>query len=301
MQINLTTYKIFRDLVNTQSFSKAAAMNTITQSAVSQQVAGLEKKLDCSLIERGKKELCLTHEGRRFFQVCHDIIDIQEKFLKEVRELNHQIGGVVNLSTIYSIGLHDLPPYVKKFMKQFPGVHLHVEYRRSKQVYTDILDDVSDIGFVAFPEKKSQLLIKPFKRDQMVLICHPSHRLANFKAVSVKRLVGEKFIGFDPDIPTRKSLEVMLKKHAITVKYVMEFDNIETLKRAVEIDMGVSLVPLSTVTQELRNKTLKTIAFSDAEFFRPLAIVHKKGKKFSAPLQAFLQLLETTPEAEFYH
>jgi LysR family transcriptional regulator, transcriptional activator of the cysJI operon len=299
MQINLSTYRIFRDLVNTQSFSKAASLHSITQSAVSQQVSGLEKKMDCSLIERGKKELCLTPEGRKFFKVCHDIIDIQERFLKDIRELNHQITGGLNISTVYSIGLHDLPPYLKKFIKQFPGVNVHVEYRRSNQVYEDLQKDVSDLGFVAFPEKKPKFTIKPFKRDRLVLICHPSHRLANFKAASIKQLVGQKFIGFDPDLPTRKALQAILKKHHIEVEEVMQFDNIETLKRAVEIDMGVSLVPLSTVTQELRNRTLKAIEFADEEFFRPLAIVHKSGKKFSAPLLAFLQLLEGEPESEF--
>jgi len=270
MQINLSTYKIFRDLVNTQSFSKAATLNSITQSAVSQQIAGLEKRLECPLIERGKKELGLTREGRRFFQVCYDIIDIQDRFLREIKELNNQITGVLNVSTIYSIGLHDLPPYLKKFIKQFPGIHVHVEYRRSHQVYEDIQKNVSDLGFIAFPEKKSQFVIKPFKRDRLVLICHPSHRLANFKAVSIKQLIGQKFIGFDPDAPTKKALEGILKKHRIEVEHIMEFDNIETLKRAVEIDMGVSLVPLSTVTQEVKNRTLKSVDFADQEFFRPL-------------------------------
>lgn len=300
MQINLTTYKIFRDLVNTQSFSKAATLHAITQSAVSQQVSGLEKKLDCSLIDRSKKELCLTPEGRRFFDICHEIIDLQEGFLKEIKELNHQISGELNISTVYSIGLHDLPPYLKKFIKQFPGVKVHVEYRRSNQVYDDVQKEISDLGFIAFPEKRPSVVIKPFKRDRLVLICHPTHRLANFKAASVKQLVGQKFIGFDPDLPTRKALQSILKKHRIELKEVMQFDNIETLKRAVEIDMGVSMVPLSTVSQELKNKTLKVIEFIDEEFFRPLAIIHRKGKKFPAPLQAFLQLLETEPETEYH-
>ncbi len=294
--MNFFTFKLFRDLVETRSFSRSAVLNGITQSAVSQQVAGLEKRLKCLLVERGKKEFALTTEGQRFYQGCHALMEIHEKLMAEMQEMSRQVTGSVRISTVYSIGLHELPPFVRQYLKQFPSVNIHVEYRRANQVYEDVLENVSDLGLVAFPEKRPRLEIKPFRRDHLVLICHPGHPLANFRTMSIRRIVGHKFVGFDPDMPTRKVLDSIFRKHRITVQQVMEFDNIETLKRAVEIDMGISLVPLSTVTQEIQNHTLKVLEFSDEEIFRPLGIIHRRNRAFSPAIKAFLNALEGEPK-----
>jgi LysR family transcriptional regulator, transcriptional activator of the cysJI operon len=296
--VQLSTFKIFRDLVETRSFSKSASLNAITQSAVSQQVGNVEKKLKCLLIERGKKDFKLTPEGQLFYQSCRTLTDAYAGLLAELQEMGHQVSGSVRLSTIYSIGLHELPPFIKQFLKQFPLVNVHVEYRRSNQVYEDVLENAADIGLVAFPKKQAHIEIKPFRRDRVVLICHPRHALSSFRAMPIQQVMGHKFVGFDPDIPTRKALDVICKKHHITLNQVMEFDNIETLKRAVEIDMGISMVPLSTVTQEVKNNTLKVIEFTDEEIFRPLAIIHRRGRSFSPALKALLNILKSDPIIE---
>lgn len=292
-KMNLTTFKIFRDLVGSRSFSKTAALHGITQSAVSQQLASLEKRLKCVLVQRGKKDFNLTAEGHRFFDGCCAMMDVYDQLIVELQEMSSRVIGAVRISTIYSIGLHDLPPYIKQYMKQFPAVNMHVEYRRSNQVYEDVLDGTADVGLVAFPEKKSHLEIKPFRRDRLVLICNPAHRLAGFQVMPIRQIMGYPFVGFDPDIPTRKALDAIFKKHQVTVKQVMEFDNIETLKRAVEIDMGISIVPFSTVTQEVKNSTLKMIEFTDEEIFRPLGIIWRRGKTLSPAVKGFFQILES--------
>ncbi len=296
--MNLTTLKIFRDLVETRSFSKSAARNSVTQSAVSQQVSGLERSLKCLLVERGKKAFSLTPEGQRFYEGCRVITESFDGLMAELQEMSARVTGSVRVSTVYSIGLHELPPFIKHYLRQFPLVNVHVEYRRANQVYDDVLENDADIGLVAFPEKKPHLEVMPFRRDRLVLICHPRHRLGNFKAMPIRQVMGHKFVGFDPDIPTRKALDKIFKKHKITVEQVMEFDNIETLKRAVEIDMGVSMVPLSTLTQEIRSETLKTVDFTDEEIFRPLGIIHRKGRVFSPALKAFLDVLSREPKVE---
>ena len=165
------------------------------------------------------------------------------------------ISGTIRVATIYSIGLHDLPPYIKKFMKSYPTVNIHVEYRRANQVYDDVLSNVVDLGLVAYPVKDSKLEIIRF-REPLVLICHPQHPFTKQKSVKLKSLAGQKVIGFEPDIPTRKALDKILKEYGVEVKHVMEFDNVETVKRAVEIDAGISIVPQGTVTQEISKQTL---------------------------------------------
>ncbi len=295
--MNITTFKIFRDLVESRSFSKSAALNSVTQSAVSQQVASVEKRLKCTLLERGKREFSLTHEGQRFYQGCCAVVTAYDKLMSEMQEIGHRVTGSIRLATVYSIGLHELPPFVKQFMKQYPSVNIHIEYRRSNQVYDDVMENAADMGLVAFPEKRPNLDIKPFRKDRLVLICHPKHVLASFRTMPIRQVLGHKFVGFDPDIPTRKALDQFFKKHKIQIQQVMEFDNIETLKRAVEIDMGISMVPLSTVTQEVRNNTLKAIEFTDEEIFRPLAIIHRKDRVFSPASRAFLSTLQVEPIA----
>ncbi|HEX7654074.1 MAG TPA: LysR family transcriptional regulator substrate-binding protein, partial [Verrucomicrobiae bacterium] len=112
--------------------------------------------------------------------------------------------------------------------------------------------------------------------------------------IKLKQLAGQKVIGFEPDIPTRKALDKILKEHDVEVKHVMEFDNVETVKRAVEIDAGISIVPLGTVTQEINKQTLASVTIDDGEFYRPLAAIYKKSKVLSPAMKQFLTILKET-------
>jgi DNA-binding transcriptional LysR family regulator len=196
------------------------------------------------------------------------------------------------VATIYSIGLHDLPPYLKKFLKAYPTVNVHVEYRRANQVYEDVMGNVVDLGLVAYPTRDNKLEIYPLRKDPLVLVCHPQHALAKQKRIKMKTLSGQKFIGFQPDIPTRKALDKILKENNVDVQHVMEFDNIETVKRAVEIDAGVAIVPQTTVVQEVAKQTLAQVELDDGDFFRPLAAIYKKNKVLSPAMKQFLSILK---------
>jgi DNA-binding transcriptional LysR family regulator len=110
----------------------------------------------------------------------------------------------------------------------------------------------------------------------------------------MKSLAGQKFIGFQPDIPTRKALDKILKENNVDVQHVMEFDNIETVKRAVEIDAGVAIVPQGTVVQEVAKQTLAQVSLDDGDFFRPLAAIYKKNKVLSPAMKQFLSILKET-------
>jgi DNA-binding transcriptional LysR family regulator len=209
--------------------------------------------------------------------------------LQEIKDI---ISGTIRVATIYSIGLHDLPPYIKRFLKDYPTVHVHVEYRRANQVYEDVLGNVVDLGLVAYPQRDAKLEIIPLRKDPLVMICHPQHPFSKLKSTRLKTIAGQRFIGFEPDIPTRKALDKILKENSVEVHTVMEFDNIETVKRAVEIDAGISIVPLSTISQEISKQTLAAVEFDDGDFFRPLAAIYKKNKVLSPALKQFLTLLK---------
>jgi len=290
--MQIESLKVFCDLAETESFTKAAQINNITQSAVSQQISSLERQFKSLLIERSKKKFRLTREGQVLYEFSKQIIQTYDSLHSKLQEIKDIISGTIRVATIYSIGLHDLPPYIKRFLKSYPTVNVHVEYRRANQVYDDVLSNVVDLGLVAYPVRESKLETVSLRKDPLVLICHPQHPFAKAKSVKLKSLAGQKFIGFEPDIPTRKALDRILKESDVEVQHVMEFDNIETVKRAVEIDAGVSVVPQGTILQEVAKQTLAQVQLEDGDFFRPLAAIYKKNKVLSPAVKQFLAILK---------
>ena len=290
--MQIESLKVFCDLTETESFTKSAQINDVTQSAVSQQISSLERQFKSLLIERSKKKFRLTREGQVLYEYSKQIIGTYDALHSKLQEIKDIISGTIRVSTIYSIGLHDLPPYVKRFLKAYPTVNVHVEYRRANQVYEDVLGNVVDLGLVAYPMKDLKLEVIPIKKDPLVLITHPNHPLAKSKNIKLKTIGGQKFIGFEPDIPTRKAIDKVLRERGVEVNHVMEFDNIETVKRAVEIDAGIAIVPHSTITQEIQKQTLASVVIDDADMFRPLAAIYKKNKVLSPAIKQFLAILK---------
>jgi DNA-binding transcriptional LysR family regulator len=290
--MQIESLKMFCDLAETQSFTKAAQMSQVTQSAISQQISALEKKFNSLLVERSKKEFGLTREGQVVYEYSKQILATHEALQSKFQEIKSVVSGSIRLATIYSIGLHDLPPYVKKYLQAYPTVNVHVAYRHASQVYADVLGNVVDLGLVAFPNRDTNLEIVPLRKELLVLICHPNHPFAKAKMLELTDLQGQKFIHFEADIPTRRAIDRLFKDAAVTVKTVMEFDNIETVKRAVEVEAGIAIVPQPTVAQEISKKTLCEVPIEGKNLYRPLAAIHKKNKLLSPALRQFLTILK---------
>ncbi|MCH2602205.1 MAG: LysR family transcriptional regulator [Pedosphaera sp.] len=290
--MQIESLKLFCDLAETTSFTKAAKINGVTQSAVSQQISSLETKFDAVLIERSKKKFTLTKEGNTLYKYSKQIIQTYDELRHKIQEIQNVVTGTIKVVTIYSIGLHELPPYLKKFLKKHPTVNVSVEYRRATQLYEDIVTGMADIGLVAYPQKDPRLQVTSLAEDMLVLICHPDHPLAQQPKVKLSEIASHKFIAFEPDIPTRRAIDKILRDRNVEVDHAMEFDNIETVKRAVEIDAGISIVPRSPVAQEVAKKTIAMVEIEDEQFYRPLAAVHKKSKVLSPAMKEFLALLK---------
>ena len=290
--MQIESFKVFCDLAETESFTKAAHINGVTQSAISQQIAAMERLFKSLLVERSKKRFHLTSEGQVLYDYAKQIIQSYEALHSHLQQVKDIISGNIRVATIYSIGLHDLPPYVKKFMRSYPTVNVHVELCHPSQVYEDVLGNVVDLGLVAYPAKNAKLDIIPLRKDTLVLICHPGHPLAKLKNVTFKMLAGQKFVGFEANIPMRKALDKIFRKHGVSVKIVAEFDNIETVKGAVEIDAGISVVPRSTITQEVAKRTLAAVPLEDGAFYRPTAVIYKNNRVPSPAVKQFLALLQ---------
>ncbi len=289
--MQVESFRVFRDLVDSQSFSKAAQLNSITQSAVSQQIRAMEERFRVPLIERSNKRFALTREGQALYDTSKQIVFYFDSLQHQLEEMRNVVSGTIRVSTVYSVGLHELPPYLKSFLREFPNVLVHIEYRRSNQVYDEVIEGTADMGLVAFPVQKKTIKVEPFRKDRLVVITNPQHPLSKKTELVVADLAKEKFVGFEPDIPTRKAVDKIFRDAGLDMKPVMEFDNIETVKRAVEIDAGVSVVPRATVEQEVRNGTLAAVEFKGQPYHRPLGIIYKSGRVLSPAMKRFLKTL----------
>lgn len=277
--------KVFCDLAEAQSFSKAAQLNKVTQSAVSQQIRALEQRFGVTLVDRGRRNFALTPEGVALLEAARDILDIYNHLGTRLLTLRNVVSGELRVASIFSIGLHELPPRLKLFREKHPEVQVHLEFRRSQQVYQEVLNGLVDIGLVAYPVKRAGLAFEVFDEDRMVLIVPPGHPLAGRGSVPLEALQGEKFISFEPDLPTRKVIDRHLRQHQVEPIHVMEFDNIETVKRAVEVESGISIVPENTVRREVESGLLHSVPLEGPRLSRPLGVIYRRNRP-SSPAQA---------------
>jgi DNA-binding transcriptional LysR family regulator len=289
--MHIENFKIFSDLVESESFSRAAKLNGITQSAVSQQLRAMEKHFNILIVDRSQKQFRLTREGQKLFESAKEMLYLYDKLNSELQEMKKVISGTIHISTVYSIGLHELPPYVKVFLAKFPEVNIRVEYRRANMVYEDILTNSIDLGLIAYPQKHKQLEVLPFHDDVLVLVVSPEHPLAKRKSIDIQEVEGQKFIGFEPDIPTRKATDIIFKEANMEIEPVMEFDNVETVKRAVEINAGIAILPQTTVVREEAQGLLKVLKFKNKTYKRPLALIHRKGRVLTPAIKKLIDLL----------
>jgi len=289
--MQIESLKVFCDLAETKSFIKTAQINGVTQSAISQQVSALERLFGARMVERSRRNFRLTAEGQVLYEFSKQIVQAYEALHSKMQELKDIICGTIRVSAIYSIGLHDLPHYIKKFMQTYPTVNVQVEYRGANQVYADVLSNAADFGLVAYPRRDVQLVTVQVGKVPFVLICHPHHSLARRKSVRLKDINGQKLVCFEADSPTGIAIDKLLRARDVKVTKAMEFDNVETIKRAVEIDAGVAIVPLSTVMQEVEKHTLAAIKLDEKGMERPWGVIYKRNKVLSPAMKSFLELL----------
>jgi len=288
----LRALKIFCDVVQQRSFSRAADENHISQSGASQTVNQLEQRLGVKLIDRSKRPFILTPEGEVYYEGCRGLVERYITLEDKVRTLHREVAGRVRVASIYSVGLHHMNAFTEVFRQQYPKADVRVEYLHPHRVYEAIANDKADIGLISFPRSSRTIEAIGWRSDPMLLVCAPSHRLARRPRVSLEALEGEKMVGFDGDLTIRREIDRVLHQHQVEVDVVMEFDNIETIKRAIEIDAGIGLLPAPTVAREVEVGTLVAIPLTTADLIRPLGIIHRRGRELCSTAQRFIGLLQ---------
>lgn len=298
--MNIETLKVFRDLADTGSFSKTAELNYVSQSAVSQQVKKLELVLKCKLYHRQSGRITLTPCGEKFYDAARKVASVYDGALRSICALERdKRGDEIRISTIYSAGTYIIQNYIRQFLARTPGARISVEYRQFSQVYSDVSSGKSDFGFLACPYRKcAGLTLLPVAKDEMVLVAGSGSPLAGRKSVSVSELAALDFIFFDRAFPSRRYIDAFLKSHGVKPRVKLELDNIETIKTAVASGAGVSLLPRTAIREDENGITLHALKISDAEFLRPIYLVHSRSRKLSDAARKFLSVFDAPKKAQ---
>lgn len=295
--MQLQALEVFCEVARHRSFSQAAATQGISQSAASQIVLMLERDiLGVQLIDRSTRPLQLTELGKVYHEGCKKLLEQYHELEASIRQAQAQVDATVQVAAIYSVGLSDMGHYIERFERQQPGVKVQVEYLHPDRVYEKVRDRAADFGLVSFPRRSRELVVWPWRDEEMVLACAPSHPLARHRTVKPEQLRGEKYIGFDRDLVIRKEVDRFLKEQDVAVQIAMEFDNIENIKKAVEISAGVALLPEPTVRHEVAAGTLTALPLVGARLARPLGVIHSRHHKLNTTILRFIELLRQNEE-----
>jgi DNA-binding transcriptional LysR family regulator len=291
--MNLDTLSLYCDVIRSGSFSLGAAAHRISQSAASQAVRQLEEEVGAQLIDRTKRPFMVTPEGKKFFEACLILLDNFEKAKAEITSQRALVSGAVRVAVIYSVGLHDMGFYSQQFTTRYPQAKIRLAYLHPHEVVDAVINDEADLGILSFPTPHRSLNIVPWHSEPMVFVCHRAHPLAKRKTVSYKDLEGERFAAFDRSLSIRKAIDKSLRQRSVNINIAMEFDNIETIKHAITIQSGVSILPEPSVVREVEAGLLAAIPTDMPELVRPIGIIHRRQKLLSPTADKLLEFLQS--------
>src|ERR1022692_2294482 len=201
--------------------SKGAAHCGVSQSAASQHVQEVERRLTVTLFDRSKRPLELTAAGRLYAEFCRDVLRREEEFGLVLEALKRDVEGTVRVASIYSIGLTEMSRLQEEFSTRYPTTNLQVEYMRPDKIYEAVRDDTADLGLVSYPEPSREIAVIPWRDEEMQVAVPPSHPLAERAEVFPADLKGENFIGFDDDLQIHRELDRFFRTHGIEVNLLM--------------------------------------------------------------------------------
>ncbi len=287
--------KLFRDVAHARSLSRAAAQNGISQSAATQHIQELEKRLGVQLLDRSTRPLGLTSAGKLYADLCRDVLRREEDFIAALDEVKAAVEGTVRVASIYSIGLAEMARLREHFSVRCPDAQLQVEYLRPDKVYEAVLEDQADLGFISYPEHRRELTVIPWRQERMTVTVYPSHPFAKKRVILPHDLDGEDFIAFDEEVTIRRELDRFFRESTISVSIVMQFDNIQSIKEAVALGSGISILPEQTLQTELEMRRLVSIPLHAPDLIRPTGIIHRRKKKLNRVAREFLELVTSRP------
>ncbi|WP_261341896.1 LysR family transcriptional regulator [Poriferisphaera corsica] len=303
----MQTLRLFYDVARCHSFSQAAAMHSITQSAASQRISQLEKRLGVVLIDRSVRPLALTEAGQTFLEGCAGIIDKYDKLAAQVALIKEDPVGTVRVASIYSAGIDLLGRIADQFHIEHPRINVEIQYTKPDDVYRLVEENEADFGILAYPQSWRKLGIIPLRDEIMAVVCNPKHPLAQLKEVTAEVLTAYNMVTFDTNLPVGRALHRYLRERGARPRIVSTFDNIDTIKNAVALTDGISILPGRTVLHEVEAGVLSTIRLLP-QMVRPMGVVYRRKHKtqsasFAPAVQQFVDYLleQAGPDSDPAH
>ncbi|MBM00219.1 MAG: transcriptional regulator [Rhodopirellula sp.] len=289
--MQIRALKVFCDVVTRKSFSKAADDNGITQSAASQTIHQIESHFGVKLLDRSKRPFVMTEEGKVCFDHCVKLVRQFEELESRLSNLHSHSSDTVRVASIYSVGLSYMKQFVQRFTELNPQINVQLEYHHPSEVYNLVKSGDADLGLLSYPTATNSVAVIPWREEKMSIVISPDHPLASDHEVSLNDLNGFDMVGFDQNLRIGQEINRVLANANATPNVVMEFDNIETLKRAIEINAGFSILPQAHVQREVSAGTLTAVTVNDNSLVRPVGIIHRDNIKLGKNTENFIELL----------
>lgn len=272
-------------------FSKAAERVFRTQPAVSIAIRRLEEEIGTPLFERSQKAPVLTDAGELFYDYAQRILALREQALGVVGELRSLKRGRVRIGANESTSLYLLPHLILEYRDRYPNVMVEIFRHVSDRLPREVLDRNVDFALLAYEPVDSALESFPVLRDELVLIVHPVHPLAKRESLKVEELGGESFLAHNVKTGSRYKVTETFAQHHTPLNITLELATIETIKRFVQLRIGVAFVPRMCVEEELDRGTLVAVPVEELTYVRTLWVTLRRGGVLSHAAAAFLEIL----------
>jgi len=296
--MEMNQLEFFRKVVEEGSFSKAAERVYRTQPAVSIAIRRLEEEIGAPLFERSQKTPALTDVGQLVYDYAKRILSLRDQALDGVAELKSLKRGRVRIGANESTSHYLLPQIILDYRKRYPQVKVEIFGHSSDHLSREVLDGKVDFALMAFDPVDSDLESFPVLKDELVLIMHPNHPLAKRAAVTVEELGKESFVAHNVKTGSRQRVLEVFAQHRTPLNITLELATIETIKRFVQLEIGLGFVPRMCVAEELERGSLASVPVQDLTYERTLWVTQRREMTFSHAAAAFLEVLREQAKSD---
>ena len=296
--VDLSELNVFLTVARERSFSRAAQKLYRTQPAVSIAVRRLEEWVGEPLFARGARAGQLTDAGKLLAGYAEQMLNLRQEIKRSLEDLRAGGRGELSLGVNES-SIHALLPVLVRYRRLYPDVRLAVRRTFSRDIPSELLNHRLDLGVVSFVPQEQQLASVKIFRDELAFVVSPRHRLAKRGRVDIADLGNEVFVAHIVESPFRNRVIQLFAKHHVPLEMRVELPTIESIKRFVQMDMGVAIVPRMCARWEIEQGLLVEVKIRQLRMPRDLYLLHRKRGPLSHAAAAMLRLLrpKTTPSA----
>jgi DNA-binding transcriptional LysR family regulator len=292
--MDLHHLKTFITLAKVGHFNRAAEELFLTQPAVSTHIKTLEDYYGFPLFQKFDQKYVLTDPGKILYGYAEKIFNILNEAKRSLDGFNELDVGSLYIGASSNVGVYLLPKILGEFKKQFPKVNINVSIGPTYQIEAKMLANEIDIGIVEAPTRSAEIVSGFHWEEKLVVIISPLHPWARLKQIEPSQLKNEPFVVGEKGSGTRKVMEAALGEIVEEIKVFLELGSTEAVKKAVEENLGISIVMECSVARELKLKTLKVITISGVDLKKRINVIHLKGKYLTPTFNKFVKFLQQT-------